>query len=199
MAYTYHHRVCAVGTEGQLRLMLSAMQRNAGIDSEDEDTGYIPGITDLLESLYTLARDQGGLENGFLYEMLCRTPFGSAEVSTASLTVREFLPGLWTACFDYHSDSALQPEDWLMLQRRCEGLLFCAQYACSDILREKGRLLLADGKAMDNWDSVDACWFWLTCRYFCGQSPEDLVDLLSGLRKPLAAEDEELTPDILLE
>lgn len=52
---------------------------------------------------------------------------------------------------------------------------------------------------MDNWDSVDACWFWLAHRYFCGQSPEDLMQLLTKLGRILAQEDEELTPDVLIE
>lgn len=135
MAFSYHHRVCAVGSEGQLRLMLSAMQRNAGMEDEDEDTGYMPSLQQMIDSLHDLARDQGGLENGFLYETICRTPFGSADNCSASMTVREFMPGLWTACFDYRSADALQPEDWLSLQRRSEGLLICAQYACDDFLR----------------------------------------------------------------
>ena len=42
-------------------------------------------------------------------------------------------------------------------------------------------MLLADGRAMDNWDSVDACWFWLTRRYLCGQSPDDLLTELEHL------------------
>lgn len=46
-------------------------------------------------------------------------------------------------------------------------------------------MLLAAGKAMDNWDSMDACWFWLSYRYLCGESPADLVDALKKLTPDL--------------
>ena len=38
----YHHRVCAVGNEAQLRLMLNTMLRNAAlVEDEDEEEAAV--------------------------------------------------------------------------------------------------------------------------------------------------------------
>lgn len=199
----YHIRVCAVGSEKQLSLMLHAMLRNAGMEDEEDEVPEegvrVPTVQELLTQLQELAASQGAPTDGFLYETICLTPFGAAEMSTATLHLKQHDGGAMTALFDFRSSCAFQPEDFLQLQRRCDGLLFCAQYADADFAREKGRMLLAAGKAMDNWDCVDACWFWLAHRYLCGESPEDVVPTLSRMAPVLAMEDEELTPDVLLE
>lgn len=181
----YRHRVCAVGTAQQMKAMLTAMLRNAAMHDDDEDTAIQPSMQEELDALHQLAVEEGGPVNGFLYGVLCRTPFGWADTATATMDVREYIPGLWTATFDYRSAEAFQPEDWLSLQKQSDGILICAQYACTDIAREKGRLLLAGGKAMDNWDSVDACWFYLTRNYLCGESPADMAAELEKLQPVL--------------
>ena len=62
-----------------------------------------------MDALHRLANEEGGLVDGFLYATICRTPFGSADISSSVMTVREYVPGLWTVLFDYHSGAALQP------------------------------------------------------------------------------------------
>ena len=85
------------------------MLRNASLDYEDEDTTVPTSMEEQLDALRELAASQGTPGEGFLYETICRTPFGSADKETATLQLQQPAPGIFTALFDYHSSDPFQP------------------------------------------------------------------------------------------
>jgi len=200
MAARYHIRVCAAGTKRQIDLVLLEMMRNAALyeDHDDCETPRMPSTREMTEAIHDLARHEGGDPEGFLYEMLVRSPFGSADQETSRMLVKETQYGAWTICFDYHSANPFQAEDWQKLQRAADGVIICAQYAGHELAREKGRLLLAGGRVLDNWDCMEECWLWLSYRYLCGGTEADLPETIRRIRKELRDDDNDLTVEELL-
>lgn len=199
MADKRHIRVCAVGTEQDMTHLVHVLVQNAGA-LEDIPADEPPKTREELEAMvHQLAQWEGGREDGFLYETLTTIPFGTADIETASLTIRQESCGLWTAVFDYESPDGLQLEDWKKLHLRCNRLLMAAQYAAQDFGLEKGSVLLCGGRAMDNWETVNEGWLWLIERYECGYPPEEAVERLAALKRTMEAEDCGMTVTELLE
>ena len=199
MAKRYHIRVCTVGTEEDIKDLLHSMILCCG-EEEDESDGLEPyhRRDELLEQIRRLSRSQGGHDEGFLYDMITPTPFGGAELESATLKLREEPCGLWSACFDYHSAACFQAEDWLWMHLHCNMLQFAAQYAGEEFALEKGRCLISGGKVMDNWDCMAETWFWLIRQYISGEVPDGIPEELEKIHHAMEAEDFDMTVEELL-
>lgn len=197
MPETHHIRVCCVGSENDMTHLLHVMLDNAGMLDDSEDT---PSTRESYEAqVHELAKSEGGCEDGFLYECITKSAFGTAMTDTTMLTIRRESCGLWTACFDYESIDNFQVEDWLRLHQRCNRMLMAAQYASYSFGLEKGSVLLCGGRAMDSWDTMAEVWLWLIAKYECGYPPEEAIQRLKKLQSTLDMEDFGMTIDELLE
>ncbi len=190
MAEMHRARVCAVGSEADMTRLLRVMMENAGELEETEEL-LAPRLSreEMEATLHRLAKDEGGMEDGFLYGTLSRVPFGSAEIKTTRMTIREEACGLWTACFAYDSFDPFQVEDWMQLHLRCGRVLMVAQYASYRFGLEKGATLLSGGRALDNWDMMAEIWLWLIAQYECGYPPEEAAQRLKRLQSTMDMED----------
>ena len=195
----YHIRVCAVGSKDEIGDLLRCMLRSCGELNEDPD-GLEPPLsqTELLRRISELTDHDSGNREGFLYEMVAPEPFGSADGGSSLFNVREEPCGEWSACFDYHSRDAFQPDDWLRLHERCGRLQLAAQYACDDFSREKGCSLISGGQVLDDWSRMAEVWFWLAWQYTGGEGPEGAVEQLTKIGRALRQEDFDLGPDELI-
>lgn len=189
----YHARIAAVGTDADMRHLGQAMLRNAGY------AGDLPDSPDALaETVRRFAAEEAGPDCGFLYEMVTRRSYGSAEEDTCRFTVRREPCGLWTALWAYESASPFQPEDWMRLHEQCGRLPMLILRACDDFDRDKGLLMLSGGYLQEEWSRMEECWLWLTTRY--GEvDPEGTVRRLKRLQRLLEDEEDELTVPELLE
>ena len=188
----YHARIAAVGSEAAMRLLCQSMLHNASYH------GDLPGgAVALAETVCRHAAEEAGPDCGFLYEMVTRRAYGSAEEDTCRFTVRHEPCGLWTALFSYESDTPFQVEDWLRLHNQCDRLLMLILRASDDFDREKGMLALSGGYVQENWSHMGECWLWLTTRYGEADS-EGTVRRLIRLQRLLEDEEEELTVPALL-
>lgn len=188
----YHARIAAVGTEADMRRLCQSMLLNAGY-AED-----MPGSLDALaEAVRRFSAEEAGPDCGFLYEMVTRRAYGSAEEDTCRFRLRREPCGLWTALLSYQSASPFQPEDWLRLHHQCDRLPMLILRACDDFDRDKGLLVLSGGYMQEDWSRMAECWLWLVTRY--GETdPEEAVRQLIRLQRLLEDEEEDLTVGELL-
>lgn len=188
----YHARIAAVGAQADMRRLCQSMLRNAGYD------GDVSGSADTLaEAIRRYAAEEAGPDCGFLYEMVTRRTYGSAEEDTCRFDVRREPCGLYTARMSYESAAPFQIEDWLRLHRQCDRLLMLVLRASDDFDRDKGMLVLTGGYAQEEWSRMEECWLWLTTRYG-ERDPEGALRQLRRLQRLLEDEEEELTVERLL-
>ena len=175
-----------------MRLLCQSMLRNASCDGDLSGSAAA-----LAETVRRFAAEEAGPDCGFLYEMVTRRAYGSAEEDTCRLTVRQEPCGLWVALFAYGSAAPFQPEDWLRLHSQSGRPLMLALRASDDFDRDKGLLVLSGGYAQEDWSRMAECWLWLATRY--GENdPEGTVKRLMKLQRLLEDEEEDLTVPALL-
>ena len=188
----YYARIAAVGSEADMRRLCQAMLHNAGWD------GDLPGEPDALAGVVSrCAAEEAGPDCGFLYEMVTRRAYGSAEEDSCRFTVRREDCGLWTALFSYESAAPFQPEDWLRLHAQSGRVPMLVLRASDDFDRAKGLLVLSGGYAQEDWSRMAECWLWLTTRYG-ERDPEEALLRLRRLARLLEDEEEDLTVPALL-
>lgn len=188
MANLYKSRVCAVGSEQDIRHVLIHMLDNCGYLPDEDELPHL-SLSDLLEMVQMRAREDGDPGDTFLYEMIAEMRFGSAIPGTCHMKVQPHDCGLWTACFSYDSPSPFQQHEWLSLHNHASRILLVAQKASSDFTLDKGEMIFTGGSAMDNWDRMAECWLWVITQYECGLPPEDAVRKLEKLEKILVEEE----------
>ena len=197
MAMRHCARVCAVGTEADMRLMCQVMLDN--IDYWEEPVDRPPyTLKELQEQLHHAVRENGPETDGFLYEMISPKRYGSAETGTLRLRIDQDGCGLWYACFAYESTSPFQTRERMDLHKRCDRLLMVALRASEDLGGENGEVIFTGGETLDNWDSMVECWMWLMEQYECGYPPEEAVRRLDRLQATLEAEEYDMSVDELL-
>ena len=175
-----------------MRRLCSSMLRNAGYGEA------LPGsLNALAETVHRFAAEEAGPDCGFLYEMVTRRAYGSAEEDTCRFALRREPCGLWTALMSYESSAPFQIEDWLRMHRQCDRPLMLVQRASDDFDRDKGMLVLTGGYAQEEWSRMEECWLWLTTRYG-EREPDETVRRLKRLQRLLEDEEEELTVGTLL-
>ncbi len=191
-------RVCTIGTqEDMIRLCRTLLDNCQWYEEREDDR---PDLT--LEELQAIiarhAREEGGADASFCYDMVAERPYGDAAAPSCRLRITRHATGLWLALFSYDSDTRFQPEDWVQLHRQLRMLPMMAMYANDDFGLEKGMKLFAGGRMGDDWDRMGEAWLWLIAGYEEGYPPEEAVERLRKLRKTLDREDFDLTIGELL-
>lgn len=198
MAELHRARACMVGGEDDMYAVLRAMLRACGEWNDDEEAPPMK-MEDMLRAIRRVSKLENGDEDGFVYEMVCPAPYGSAEGSTTRFEVTQHPCGLWTALFCWDSYQPFQPEDWLSLHRRSGRVPVVALYASHAFALEKGAALLSNEQMLDSWDTMNELWLWLIARYECGYPPEEAVARLKKLQVTMEQEGCEVTVEELLE
>ena len=197
MAMRHCARVCAVGTEADMRLMCQVMLDN--IDYWEEPVDRPPyTLKELQEQLHHAVCENGPETDGFLYEMISPKRYGSAETGTLRLRIDQDGCGLWYACFAYESVTPFQTREWIDLHKRCSHMLMVALRASEDLGGENGEIIFTAGGTLDNWDSMLESWMWLMEQYECGYPPEEAVARLDRLQAALEADEYDMSVDELL-
>lgn len=188
MSNLYRTRVCAIGSEEDIRVLLIRMLENFGVYEEPEDRS--PYTRAELEAwVRREAGENGGPGDTFLYEMIAPLCYGDAEPGTCRLTVQEHASGRWTACFAYDSQHSFQPHEWLDLHNHAGRMLMTALRASDDFLLDKGEVIFTGGSVLDNWNQMTECWLFLIEQYECGLPPQDAVRHLKRLERILEEEE----------
>lgn len=188
MATCYRARVCAVGTEMDIRRLLAVMLDNYG-SLEPSDDRPLPAAASLAGEISRIAGEDGGEGDTFLYEMVAFNRYGEAIPATCRLWVRPAGETLWTALFDYQSEDAFQIHDWLELHNRSGRIPMMALRAAEDLALDKGSVVFLGGKAAENWDAMLETWLWLMKEYYCGRPTEEAVASLEQVERQLREEE----------
>lgn len=186
-------RVCAFGSEAEMKLLCRALLENRGWLPETEMDAPEMSLQELTELVKHHARREGGEACTFFYDMVAEHPYGAALAAESRLEMEKHPGGVWTACFSYGGDTPFQPEDWQQLHRQCRGLPMLAMYADWDFGLEKGMKVFAGGKTRDDWSRMAEVWLWLTAEYEVGYPPEEAVERLRNLRTTLEREEFDMT------
>ncbi len=194
MATLYRARVCAVGSERDMKNLLTRMLDNCGYLEADEELRPERSVEELVRLVQQRSREDGGEGDTFLFEMIAGNGYGDAIPCTLRLEVAETLPGLWTAVFSYDSEHSFQPEDWMILHLTLGRVLLVAQRASRDFALDKGELIFSGGQCMENWDHMCELWLWLMEQYGAGAPPQAAVQKLKPLARVLR--DEEYDMDV---
>ncbi len=191
-------RVCAVGSEEDMRILCQTLLKNRGWLPDPAEDAQPQTLETLLALIKGHAVKEGGEDCGFYYGMVAERPYGAALASACQMEVRRHPSGVWTACFSYGGDTPFQPEDWLRLHRQCRCVPMLALYADWDFGLEKGMKRFIGGKVGDDWSRMGETWMWLMAEYEDGYPPEESVARLKRLRKTLEREDFDMTIGELL-
>lgn len=202
-------RVCAFGSEAEMKTLCRALLENRGwlpeseqVESGQAEASLLPGqqpdepeltLAQLVELVQHHSRKEGGEACTFFYDMVGEHPYGAALAVVCRFEVTKHPSGLWLACFSYGGDTPFQPEDWQRLHRQCKGLPMLAMYADWDFGLEKGMKIFAGGKTRDDWSRMAEVWLWLMAEYEVGYPPEEAVERLRKLRETLNREDFDMT------
>lgn len=191
-----HSRVCAVGSEEDMRVICRALLRNRGWLPEEEEVPLT--LEQLISLVHRHGRKEGGADCEFFYDMVAPHPYGAALASVCRFEVKKQPCGVWTACFAYGGDTSFQPEDWLALHQECGCVPMLAMYADWDFGLEKGMKRFIGGRMADDWARMGEVWMWLTAGYQDGYPPEESVPRLEKLQRTLEREDFDMSIDELL-
>ena len=190
----YSNRVCLVGSEQDVYRLLCVLLDNCGyLDMPEDRPPY--SLDNLLDQIQEHTREDGDANDTFLYSMISRHRFGSAEDGSCRLQVVHHPCGLYTACFAYDSVNSLQTHEWLDLHNRCGQPLLVAQRAAADFTLDKGEIIFSGGQVQEHWDNMCECWVWLMERYGYGLPPEEAIERFLHLNDILVREEYDL--DIL--
>lgn len=180
-------RVCAIGSEEDMRVICRALLRNRGWLPEE---GEAPLTLEQLTALvHRHSRKEGGAECTFFYDMVAPHPYGAALASACQFEVSRHPAGVWTALFTYGGDTSFQPEDWLHFHQQCGNVPMAAMYADWDFGLEKGMKRFVGGRMGDDWSRMGEVWMWLMAEYEDGYPPEESILRLKKLQATLERED----------
>lgn len=187
----YRNRLCLVGSQQDIYRLFCVMLDNSGYLDMPEDAPPA-SFESLLGQILEHTREDGDVNDTFLYTMVSRHRFGTAEEGTCRMQVVHHPCGLYTACFTYDSVNALQTHEWLDLHNRCGQPLIVAQRAAQDFTLDKGEVIITGGQVLDNWDNMCECWIWLMERYGYGLPPDEAVEHFRQLDDILTKEEYDL-------
>ena len=188
MSAYFRARVACVGNEQDMHRLLCTLLDNTGyLDIPDDRPPYT--LSELLDQVSLHAREDGGANDTFLYSMISRHRYGTAEDGTCHLQLTQHPCGLYTALFRYDSADPFQVHEWLELHRRTGRLLTVAQRASSDFTLDKGEIIFTAGQVLDNWDSMCECWLWLMDQYGCGLPPAEAASHFRKVQAILTREE----------
>ncbi len=198
MAEINRARVCAVGSEQDMKRLLTQLLDNCAYLDPDTELRPDWSVAELLQQIRKRCAEDGGEGDTFLYEMVSDSAFGDALPCSLRLDVAPAQAGLWTALFTYDSEHRFQAHEWLDLHRRCGRILMVAQRASQDFTLDKGEVIFSAGRVLENWDAMCECWLWLMMQYGAGVPPTDAVRHLHGLARVLEEEEYDMTVRDLL-
>ena len=191
MAVLHRARACIIANDATMHAMLRRMLLNCAYFDEYD----IPETLEMLKEQVQLhAKEDGGTGDTFLYEMISPRRYADAEPGTCRLDFLTHPGNLMTACFSYDSAQEFQVHDWLDLHNRIGQPMTVILHASEDFSLDKGEIILAQGHAQENWDTICETWLWLMEQYECGLPPAEGISRLKQLQKTL--EDEEYDTDI---
>ncbi len=188
MAMLHRARVCAIGSEADIRRLFTQMLDNYGYWDPDEERPR-HSLQELLALVEQVSAEDGGAGDTFLYGMISVSPYGDAIPTTCRLTLQQGPGGLWLAVFAYDSDHRFQSHDWRDLHRRCGNVLMLAQRASEDFALEKGEVLFAGDQVQEIWDHMEECWLWLIQEYGAGSPTEDALEQMELLEQVMREEE----------
>ena len=188
MSTNYRARVCAVGTEADIRRLLAVLLDNYGALESDDDRP-LPAASSLADEIRRIAAADGGEGDTFLYEMVAYKRYGEALPSTCRLSVRPAGQHLWTALFCYQSEYAFQVHDWLELHKRSGRVPMLALRAADDLTLDKGGVAFLGGSVSESWDAMLETWLWLIKEYYSGRPTEEAVASLERVERLLRDEE----------
>lgn len=197
MSVLYRTRVCVAGSEQDIRRVLSVLLDNVGYYETPLDRK--PFTTqELYQQILTHTREDGDANDTFLYAMVSRHRYGTAEEGTCRLTLENLACGLYTACFRYDSPNPFQIHEWRDLHSRSGHCLMVAQRAASDFTLDKGEVIFSAGEVLDNWNNMCECWAWLIEQYGCGLPPEEAAEHFRAIDRIMQREEYDMNAHQLL-
>ncbi len=194
---SYRNRVCIIGNETDMQRILTNLLVNCGYyEPPEERPPY--SLDELIGQIEQRTREDGDANDTFLYNMISRHRYGTAEEGTCRLQVTRQACGLYSALFRYDSTNSFQPHEWSALHKQCGYPLIVAQRASEDFMLDKGEVIFSAGQTLDNWNNMCECWVWLMGQYGCGLPPEEAVEHFRDLDQVLRREEYDVNAAELL-